>query len=128
MVHRTDKCFDVTLRQFIGLSKERPILADHPKAHILDFMKSGGFRTDFMKSGGFQVKSWNPPDFERPIARTGKPYVFSGHQKVKVTWSEVMCLLIMQRSKEYDYHEQSNHENTPMLCVLHMAYAGQKVS
>ena len=44
----------------------------------------------FMKSGGFQVKSgfhrWNPPwnpsdltgeiDFERPIARNGKPYVY----------------------------------------------------
>ena len=33
-----------------GLSKERPILDHHAKAHILDFMKS-------MKSGGFQVKS-----------------------------------------------------------------------
>ena len=26
-----------------GLSKERPILDHHAKAHILDFMKSGGF-------------------------------------------------------------------------------------
>ena len=41
----------------IGLSKERPILDHHAKAHILDFMKSGGFHTDFMKSDGFQVKS-----------------------------------------------------------------------
>ena len=40
-----------------GLSKERPILGDHPKAHILDFMKYGRFHMDFMKSGGFQVKS-----------------------------------------------------------------------
>ena len=40
---------------FIGLSKERPILDHHAKAHILDFMKSGGFRTDFMKSGGFHT-------------------------------------------------------------------------
>ena len=31
----------------VGLSKERPILDHHAKAHILDFMKSGGFRTDF---------------------------------------------------------------------------------
>ena len=37
----------------IGLSKERPILGDHPKAHILDF----GYRADFIKSGRFQVKS-----------------------------------------------------------------------
>ena len=55
----------------IGLSKERPILGDHPKAHIheirwilrnladftwnlVDFMKSGRFH---MKSSGFHVKS-----------------------------------------------------------------------
>ena len=134
----------------IGLSKERPILGDHPKAHILeiwrisleiwqiscgfqvkssrlhvDFMKSGrfhmkssGFHADFMKSGRFQVKSgrfhvnfmkstyktyksnisrktlqfygvlweglfiWNPPDFERPIARNGKPYVCSPAENI----------------------------------------------
>ena len=41
----------------VGLSKERPILGDHPKAHILDFMKSGGFHADIMKSGKFHVKS-----------------------------------------------------------------------
>ena len=53
----------------IGLSKERPILGDHSKAHVLDFMKSAGISADFMKSGrfhvdfikssGFQVKSTN---------------------------------------------------------------------
>ena len=32
-------------------------------------MKSG------LKSAGFH--GWNPPDFERPIARNGKPYVYS---------------------------------------------------
>ena len=91
----TDKDINVdadSLIFMIGLSKERPILDHHAKAHVLDFMKSGGFRTDFMKSGrfhmdftgeicqishlkstGFQV--WNPPDFERPIVRNGKPYV-----------------------------------------------------
>ena len=44
-----------------GLSKEGPILGDHPKAHILDFMKSGGFQvkyarfhTDVIKSGRFR--------------------------------------------------------------------------
>ena len=63
-----------------------------------DFMKSGRFQVkssrfnmDFMKSVRFQVKSggfhrisWNLPDFtheirqdfERPIARNGKPYVY----------------------------------------------------
>ena len=57
------KCGKV-IATLIGLSKERPILGNHPKAHILDFMKSGrfqvksdGFHMDFMKSGGFQVKS-----------------------------------------------------------------------
>ena len=38
----------------IGLSKERPILDHHAKAHIL---KSSGFRVDFMKSGRFHMKS-----------------------------------------------------------------------
>ena len=60
-----------------GLSKERPILGDHPKAHIHEIrriscgfhLKSAGFRTDFT--------CWNPADFERPIARNGKPYVFN---------------------------------------------------
>ena len=35
----------VNLVTVIGLSKERPILDHHAKAHILDFMKSGGFHT-----------------------------------------------------------------------------------
>ena len=139
----------LTLRivQMFGLSKERPILDHHPKAHIheiwriswnladfrwnlVDFIwiswnladfirisyrfqvKSGRFQVkssrlhmDFMKSSGFQVKSsrfhmdfmksagfhawnlldftWNPPDFERPIARNGKPYVLRiGHSRI----------------------------------------------
>ena len=76
-----------TLSMF-GLSKERPILGDHPKAHIHEIRRI---------SCGFHVKStyktyksnisrktsvlWSavgrlcPPDFERPIARNGKPYV-----------------------------------------------------
>ena len=52
-----------------GLSKERPILDHHAKAHIHEIrrisgeirrisygfqVKSGGFRTDFMKSAGFR--------------------------------------------------------------------------
>ena len=59
----------------IGLSKERPILDHHAKAHIHEIRRIsygfheiwwisgeirqilGGFHTDFMKSGGFQVKS-----------------------------------------------------------------------
>ena len=64
-----------TQEVIIGLSKERPILGDHPKAHILDFMKSGGFH---MKStrfhAGFRLNpptklrlchvfTWNLPDF-----------------------------------------------------------------
>ena len=39
-------------QMFIGLSKERPILGDHPKTHILDFMKFGGFH---VKSAGFHA-------------------------------------------------------------------------
>ena len=46
-----------------GLSKERPILDHHAKAHIHEIrrisygfqVKSSGFRTDFMKSGGFHT-------------------------------------------------------------------------
>ena len=48
-----------------GLSKERPILGDHPKAHIHEIwrilcgfqVKPAGFCADFMKSGGFHLKS-----------------------------------------------------------------------
>ena len=50
-----------------------------------------GFRTDFVKSAGFQV--WNPPDFERPIARNGKPYVFCGFQGDSASHSWVTSLL-----------------------------------
>ena len=65
-LHKTEKFL---LSYLIGLSKERPILDHHAKAHILDFMKSGGFQ---VKSSGFQVKSarfhtWNPPDFTGEI-------------------------------------------------------------
>ena len=52
-----------------GLSKERPILGDHPKVHIHEIRRiSYGFH--LLKSAGFRA------DFERPIARNGKPYVF----------------------------------------------------
>ena len=58
-------CRVIIFRLIFGLSKERPILGDHPKAHIHEIrliscgfhVKSGGFHADFMKSGGFQVKS-----------------------------------------------------------------------
>ena len=39
--------FNGVWHHLVGLSKERPILDHHAKVHILDFMKSGGFRTDF---------------------------------------------------------------------------------
>ena len=62
--HLHDLRHDNVNEALIGLSKERPTLGDHPKAHILDFMKSGGFHVksarfhvDFMKSSRFQVKS-----------------------------------------------------------------------
>ena len=49
------------MTNMFGLSKERPILDHHAKAHIpwnpADFMKSGGFHTDFIRI------SWNPADF-----------------------------------------------------------------
>ena len=40
-----------------GLSKERPILDHHAKAHILDFMKSSGFQVKIRQI------SWNLADF-----------------------------------------------------------------
>ena len=86
-----------------GLSKERPILGDHPKAHIHEIRQisgeiwriSGGFHVksarfcvdftwnppDFVRISPAEIRriSWNPADFERPIARNGKPNVyFSG--------------------------------------------------
>ena len=90
----------------IGLSKERPILGHHAKAHIHEIrwisdeiqwisgeiwqiscgfhLKSARFCADFtwnlvdfmQISPGIHRISWNPADFERPIARNGKPYVF----------------------------------------------------
>ena len=84
---------------FVGLSKERPILDHHAKAHIL---KSGGFHVkswviapslhppnwivlvetfafirfwvDFTWTPlDFMRISWNPADFERPLARNCNP-------------------------------------------------------
>ena len=49
-VFTSDRLFLKSVK-LIGLSKERPILGHHAKAHIL---KSGGFH---LKSGGFHVKS-----------------------------------------------------------------------
>ena len=75
-----------------GLSKERPILGDHPKAHILYFMwNPADFMWNppanlinqiiqeklfsFMECSGKAMShdfTWNPLDFERPtIARNG---------------------------------------------------------
>ena len=47
-----------------GLSKERPILGDHPKAHIHEIRRiSCGFH---LKSARFRVDfTWNTPDFVR---------------------------------------------------------------
>ena len=47
----SDGIISIIFSRLIGLSKERPILGHHAKAHIL---KSGGFH---LKSGGFHVKS-----------------------------------------------------------------------
>ena len=41
-------------------------------------VKSVRFHTDFMgeiRQISYGFHPWNPPDFERPIARNGKPYV-----------------------------------------------------
>ena len=43
--------YSILCNIFIGLWKERPILDHHAKAHIADFIKSGGFQV--VKSGGF---------------------------------------------------------------------------
>ena len=51
-----------------GLSKERPILGSSRKS------SHSWFHEIRRISYGFH--GWNPPDFERPIARNGKPYVF----------------------------------------------------
>ena len=85
-------------RQMFGHSKERPILGDHPKAHIHEIrqiscgfhVKSGRFHADFMKSGRFQVRStrfradfrWNLPDF----MKSGGFQVKSGRFQVKSTY------------------------------------------
>ena len=78
-----------------SLLKERPVLDHHAKAHIHEIQWISGeiwwisyrFHEISWISGeiwqisyGFQVKSsrfqvWNLPDFKRPIARNGKPYV-----------------------------------------------------
>ena len=70
--HRTNQC---ATNRLIGLSKERPILGDHPKAHTHEIqwnscgfheihqiscrfhMKSTRFHADFMKSGRYYVES-----------------------------------------------------------------------
>ena len=53
----------------IGLSKERPILGDHPKAHIHEICRISGEIQQILcgfqvKSGGFHADfTWNLPDF-----------------------------------------------------------------
>ena len=40
--------------------------------------KSGGFHHEIRRISHHEIRQispWNPPDFERPIARNGKPYV-----------------------------------------------------
>ena len=109
----------------IGLSKERPILDHHAKAHIHEIrrisygfyefqVKSARFCTDFrwnpvdfrwnpadsIRISGeirqisywFQVwfQTWNQPDFERPIARNGKPYVLQNVAKLFLSYVRVL--------------------------------------
>ena len=72
----------------IGLSKERPILGHHAKAHIL---KSGGFN---MKSGGFHLKSgrfheiWRiSPEIQRISCEIHpKPYKIRYFNKNSSVW------------------------------------------
>ena len=47
----------IVLWTFIGLSKERPILGDHPKAHIHEIWQISWNLADFMKSSRFYMKS-----------------------------------------------------------------------
>ena len=78
----------------------------------LIFIKSRGFRADFMWNPPtklinqiFQEKlqfygvlwegyvmffTWNPPDFERPIARNGKAYVYSDSFDFKVNFKSLL--------------------------------------
>ena len=83
----------------IGLSKEKTILGDHPKAHIDEIRhisceikrhslptalhKTDKFLLSYLIYKVFRWISWNlpqisrnPPDFERPIARNGNAYLF----------------------------------------------------
>ena len=90
---------DWQISLIFGLSKERPILDHHAKAHIheirrISHLKSSGFYTwnplDFMGEIRqiSRVKSgWNPPDFERPIARNGKPYVSPDFSSISFPFS-----------------------------------------
>ena len=90
----------------IGLSKERPIFGDHPKAHIYEIRqisreirqisceikrhslptalhKTEEFLLSYLIYKVFRWISWNPPDFtwnlpdfERPIARNVTPMFY----------------------------------------------------
>ena len=95
-----------------GLSKERPILGDHPKAHIHEIRrisceikrhslppalhKTEEFLLSCLIYKVFRWISLNPPDFERPIARNGNAYVFYFSWIIKhsmtslVTWQFVI--------------------------------------
>ena len=48
---RDGKKVDAGKATFFGLSKERPILGDHPKTHILEIRRISWNLVDFMKSG-----------------------------------------------------------------------------
>ena len=68
-----------------GLSKERPILGHHAKAHILE---SGGFH---VKSGGFTC------EIERPFARNCNPmfknvFVFTHTLHFSGLTLPIMCM------------------------------------
>ena len=68
-----------------GPSKERPILGDHPKAHIHEIRWISQIKY-FKKALQFYGVLWegyvmfsheSRRIFERPIARNGKPYVYN---------------------------------------------------
>ena len=59
-------------------------------------LKSAGFRTDFT--------CWNPADFERPIARNGKPNVLNLNKTVKHIFQQIKCL-------QNNYYELTESRN-----------------
>ena len=109
--------FEVNIHNLLmfGLSKERPILGDHAKAHIHEIWQISWNPPknlinqitqqklfSFMQCSGEGYVSWftwNPADFKRPIARNGNTYVWRTLTAtgVKGYRNRVTCIIQVMR-------------------------------